>query len=123
MWRVDWFRQLAAAGVTEFSTKFVGLLILYLVIGMFNIVRIVSGFKMIKYYNSKRAMLYIFPCAICMVFGIILAAAFNDEILITGQEKLYEAELPLGIIMIIVNLIFGSIGVRVFRRGDVDNIL
>lgn len=92
IWRTDRFCKLAAAGVTEFPTKFVGLLVLYLVTMVSNVVRIVSGFKMFKYYNRKRAMLYTAPCVICMIFGIILAAAFNDEILnTTGPGKLYEA--------------------------------
>ena len=124
-WRLDALRSIMSTDLLEPTDKFKGLLGLYSLLIMASVTRIIFGFLLTKSYQRLKAYGYTIPSAFCLLFGIVLAAAFNDTAYnFVGQSvRLWEAELPIGIITIFFNLVFLTVGSRIVQRGNVDSLL
>lgn len=118
-WRLDRLRQELGGGKQELE-KFNGLISLYSFLLTASTTRIIFGFLLTRSYERLKAYGYTIPSAFGILFGIILCAAFNDSV---SSYRFYKAELPIGVVTLLFNLIFLLVGSRVLQRGNVDNIL
>ena len=102
----------------RYFTKFQWAITLYSLLLAASGTRIILRF-LPKRFQRLKAYGYTILSAICILLGIILCSKFNDQNEV--GDRIWKAEIPLGVITIISSLIFLTDGLLITQRGNTGN--
>ena len=123
-WRIDMYRYY---GDKWYWDEFKGIFAAYSLLLLASITRVIFGFLIMRNYSRSKVYGYNIPSPICLAFGVAMCIAFNTKMNVRTTEHEYDrqrqwtAELPLAIIVTLLNAVFLFTGVRVLKRGEIDD--